>query len=689
MFASRLINILPRRRKAAAPLAAAVAAVGLFSAPAGAGPLPSLDELKSMLPGRVAGWLDDDQENQLDKLLELVKEGPAAKSDEEDDDAEPAEDATDKEQPADAKPDEKKFKSAAERIREMRQSQAEEKAKPLIAQIDFASPLMEQPVGVSLFGGGGLGLRDVLSRLEQAKNDDECQGVLLTFYYGGMMNTAQAQEVREKIFELREAGKPVFVYADSYDTGSYLVASAASDIVLMEGGEVFVPGVAVEPMFYNEALTKFGVEPNYIQIGEYKGAEEPYTRSEPSPELAQEMESLVDNMFAQIVSEIAEGRDMPEKKVTRMINAAMLPAEQAKKQGFVDHLADADGLRDLMAEVVGGDEVRLDAAYGTADQVELDPENPLPALMSMFSPPEVDATSPSVAVVYAEGVISGGEGEGGLFSSGGVGSETIRRAMRMALRDDEVKAVVIRIDSPGGSALASEAMYQAVRRVAEEKPVIISIGGMAASGGYYLAVAGDHIYADPAGIVGSIGVVGGKLVMDDLYDMIGLNTASFSRGKNANLFSETQEWDERQRDIVRRWMTQTYEQFTSRVMSTRDGKIQDIDKVARGRIFLAEQAIDLGMVDELGGIEDAIAKAAQEGGLDGEYDVITLPGPSMANPLEGLGLPLGQAEAAKLQAILSAMPPRLRQTLAFFEQTANLLADRPVIVLTPFTVRID
>ncbi len=221
------------------------------------------------------------------------------------------------------------------------------------------------------------------------------------------------------------------------------------------------------------------------------------------------------------------------------------------------------------------------------------------------------STKPTVALVFADGVIvDGGGGAGGLTGGATVGSDTIRAAMREVARDDAVKAVVIRINSPGGSALASEAMWQAVRRVAKDKPVVISVGNMAASGGYYLACAGDRIFADPSAIVGSIGVVGGKFVTKGLYDKLGLTTDGFYRGRNADMFSSDTAFSDRQRRMVRDWMTATYDQFTQRVMTTRAGKIKNIADVAQGRVFVAAQAKDLGMVDEIGGLDAAVTYAA-------------------------------------------------------------------------------
>ncbi len=270
----------------------------------------------------------------------------------------------------------------------------------------------------------------------------------------------------------------------------------------------------------------------------------------------------------------------------------------------------------------------------------------------------------------------------------------MRKAMRIATRDENVKAIVIRIDSPGGSALASEVMWQAVRHAADKKPVIISIGSMAASGGYYLASAGDKIFADPSAIVGSIGVVGGKFVFKGVYDWAGVHTESFSKGKNAGLFSSSQPWDDRQKSMVTKWMEGTYKQFTERVMKTRAGKIKDIDKVARGRIFLAKDAKALGMVDEIGGIEEALAYAAKDVGLDqGGFDVRIVPAPkSLGDLLMGGGPEAAFAFKPTIQispdSVLNAVAPAMRKSLGRELQMLQILQQRPVVLMTPYSVTI-
>jgi protease-4 len=625
---------------------------------------------------------DDGAAGRLSGILEKMR-GNAEKAPEEADEAEVAEESGERVSPADL-------------IRQMKEDQEAQEARPLVPLIDLSLPLTEKPVGFSFFGSQGLDLRTVLKQLDQAAEDGDVEAVLLTFYNGGMMNFAQAQEIRSKLDELRQAGKRTFVYADTYDTVSFLVASAATDVVLMDGGELFMPGVAIEPMFYRGTLDKLGVTPDYVQVGEYKGAEEPYTRTEPSPELTAEMEKLVGSLFDQIVKDISGSRSLAKSEVEAAINRAMTPADQAKQTGLVDHLADADALSDLIAAELGDSEVkpRIDASYGKQEGPEFDPDNPF-AILQLLKPEKVDADKPSVALVYAEGaIVNGTSGGGGGILGGGasVNTEYIRRAMRLAERDDEIEAIVLRIDSPGGSALASEAMYQAIERVAEKKPVIVSIGGIAASGGYYLAVAGDEIYADPSAIIGSIGVVGGKLVLDGLYDKVGISTTMFSEGRNAGLFSQTQPWDERQRRLVRNWMKSTYDQFTERVEEGRNGKITDVDEVARGRIFLAAQGLELGMVDKLGGLDDALARAAEKAELGEDFDVVVLPG-GQPNPFAGGGgFPLGQVKQElmvnPLAEALRVLPPSARESIERLIITSELLHDRPVILMTPFTVRV-
>ena len=407
------------------------------------------------------------------------------------------------------------------------------------------------------------------------------------------------------------------------------MASGAGTICMLPGGDMEMPGVGLEAMFAKGLLDKVGVQADYVQIGEYKGADEEYTRTGASEELRGELNKLTDSLYKEIVSGISTARHLPETQVQEAIDQAIMTGQESKDRGLVDVLVDQDGLRPLLTKALGG-EPELVADYGAAKRDQVDLSSPF-ALFSLLTKHEPASQGPAVAVIYAEGVIADGAGGNGLFSDSGVASDEMRKAFRIASRDDDIKAVVIRIDSPGGSGdwRAKRCGRTACAgRPGGEKPVIISVGTMAASGGYYLACAGDRIYADPAAIIGSIGVVGGKFVYKDLFDKLGLHTEVFDRGSNADLFSSNQPFTDRQRKMVTAWMTQTYVQFTQRVMTTRKGKIKDIDAVARGRIFCAAQAKDLGMVDQIGGLEDAIAGAADDAGLGKTgYDVRVIPAP--------------------------------------------------------------
>jgi protease-4 len=594
-----------------------------------------------------------------------------------------------------SQPSTSEFPTPAELIKRMRAQAAKKAAMTKVAYFDLNQPVVEKPADFSLFGGdSGITLRQLVSRIHMARDDKSIRAVLITLG-APQLNLSQAQEIRDALGELRKAGKKTFVYADNYDTIGYTVASGATDVCLLEGGEIMIPGIGMEAQFYKGVFDKVGVKADYVQIGEYKGAEEPYTRTEPSPELKGELNKLVDSLYEQIIDGIAQNRNLPKDAVKQMIDDTIVPAQAAKDRGFIDHLLDVDELRDLMTKELGND-VDLVYDFGRPQQEPVDFSNPFTLLASLTKKPE-PSNKPAVALIYAEGTIVDGEGEGGLLSEGGVGSAPMRRALRTAAKDDNIKAVVIRIDSPGGSALASEVMWQAARHVASKKPVIISVGSMAASGGYYLASAGDYIFADPTAIVGSIGVVGGKFVLKGLYDKIGLSSEAFHRGKNADLFSESQPFTDRQRRLVTNWMRNTYDQFTSRVMHTRKDKIKDIDQVARGRIFLAKQARELGMVDEIGGVEAAINYAAGKAKMTkGQFDVRILPAPrTLADMFAGGGgagnqtaFPFKAEVKISEDSILRALSPTMRKSLGQQLQFMQLLQDRPVVLVSPYVITV-
>jgi protease-4 len=589
-----------------------------------------------------------------------------------------------------------KYPTPNEVMARIRERQAKKDATPKVALFDLSRSITEKPADFNFFGNEDTQtLNSVLDRLRQAQTDKSVHAILVTLG-DESPSFAQAQEIRDALAKLTRAGKKTFVYADSFDTAAYTLACGASDICMLEGGDIMIPGVGMQAMFAKGLLDKIGVQADYIQIGEYKGADEEYTRTEGSAQLRGEMTKLTNAMYDEIVSGIAEHRKLKRRDVRKLINQAIIRGSEAKAQGLVDHLIDQDGLRSLIKDKIQQKEIEVVSRYGAEPRETPDFSNPF-AVFSMMAKRPLATTRPSIALVYADGMIVDGNGGDGMFGTA-VGAEDFRKAMRTAAREESIKAVVVRIDSPGGSALASEVMWQAARRAAKDKPLIISIGGMAASGGYYLASAGDTIFADPAGIVGSIGVVGGKFVIKDLFSKFGVTIESFSKGRNADLFSSAKPFDEQQRKMLTHWMQQTYEQFIERVKAGRKDKIKNIDEVARGRIFLARQAKELGMVDEIGGTSDAIAFAAGKAKLkEGEYELRILPGPRTLADYFGFEGPEARAAAREALApkitispdsILRVLSPELGKVLVRQMQAMQLLQDRPVMLVTPYHVQV-
>jgi protease-4 len=580
------------------------------------------------------------------------------------------------------------IRDLAKRIRQLN-DQPEKPAK--VACFDLATGVVEKPSDFSLLGGdaSAVTLQSLIDRLHHARDDKEVRVVLLKLGSPGT-NLSQSQEIRDALVEIRKVGKKVFVYADEYDTDTYTIATGATNICILPGGGVEIPGVSIETMYLKNLFDKLGVKADYVQIGDYKGADEEFTRTGPSPEFRGELNKLMDGLYQQVITGISVNRNLPEDQVKGILDDAILSAQSAKDRGLVDHLVDVDGLHDLIGDEMA-EPVKFAEDYDAPGKEAVDLSSPF-ALFSMFMKKPETSSKPAVAIVFVDGVIVDGGLSASLLDGETIGADTIRQAMRNIATDDSIKCVVIRINSPGGSALASEAMWQAVRRVAAKKPVVISIGNMAASGGYYLASAGDRIFADPSAIVGSIGVVGGKFVTKDLFDKLGITTESFHRGHNADLFGSDAPFTDHQRKMVKSWMTETYDQFIARVMTTRGGKIKKIEDVAQGRVFIAEQAKDIGMVDEIGGVGKAIVYAAGQAQLKPGYDVRIVPAPrTLADLLTGNGLSTAAPIQPKVEisdtSILRAMPQALRSMVGEELQILQLLQDRPVVLVAPFAVR--
>ncbi|MGO8705103.1 MAG: signal peptide peptidase SppA [Candidatus Brocadiia bacterium] len=536
--------------------------------------------------------------------------------------------------------------------------------KPKIAVIAIGNAVTERPAAFSLgqlFGGGPrtTALSQLMVTLNKAASDANISGVLLDLKALNL-SLAQAQELGGIVQKLRGGGKKVFVFAPIFTPATYILATNADAILMPEQGSVLIPGVDLGLMFFKGLLDKIGVQADVLQVGKYKGAEEPFTRTEASPEFKEQMTRIVDGLYGQMVQALAANRKLGQDKAAAAIDQAWFTGRQAKEAGLADGLLIRDELKDWLDKRFST-ETEMLADYGKEARKGLDLSNPF-AFFSILLAERAAAANkkPAIAVIYADAVIMDDLVEDNGLGGGAVTPARMRQALRKALDDAQVKAIVLRVDSPGGSAAASDEIWKMFREADRTKPVTVSMGRIAASGGYYIACSGRDISADEATLTGSIGVVGGKLVFQQLMVKIGVNMQEIARGRNAGLFSPAQPFDPDGRALVHKQMEEIYARFTDCVKSARGGKIANIDDVAQGRLFTGADALKAGLVDRIASLDQTILAAATAAGIGKDYQVLTLPEPKNFADLirEGLGQTLAPPA---MQEALAAMPAPMRQ----------------------------
>lgn len=535
-------------------------------------------------------------------------------------------------------------------------------------------------------------LRDLVESILDIAEDNQVDELLIRLKDAEFGQT-QTEELGAAIKHVREAGKKVRVFADAYGATELLLGSYADEIVAQSGGPISLPGIHMEEMFLADTLAWVGVKADYVQIGDYKGASEQMARNGPSPQWDANISQLLDSIYGNLRGTIKTGRKIDDAQLDAAMQTAwMAEADEAKKAKLIDSVIDLPGLTDHLQAAAGKKIEWLPEISPASAGASLDMSNPFAIFSLLSKKPSHDAKGPTIAILHINGpIIDGESSSGGIFGGGGgnVGSRTIRNAIEEILEQDLIKGVIVRIDSPGGSATASEIIWQGIRRIAAKKPVWTSVGGMAASGGYYCAVAGDKIYVNPSSIVGSIGVVGGRMAMDELYKKVHINVVSRSRGPAAGMFRSTSPWTDQEREMVRAKMKQTYDQFTGRVTAGRKGI--DLAKTAEGRLFTGDKAIDLKMADKVGGLEVCLADLSKELKLE-EYDVMDYPGPKSVQEIleDAFGGMSATAPHVPGQSLTEAgaMLRDLIGPQAFEQIRANLvgmmqLRNEPVVLMGP------
>lgn len=489
----------------------------------------------------------------------------------------------------------------------------------------------------SIFGAEGFPtLRKMIQTIDDATADPELDAIVLRLR-GASLSATQVEELGSAIDRCRASGKKVHIFADSYGTTELMLASRCDEVVLQSGGDVTMPGLYMEEMYMADTFNWVGIQPDFVQVGDYKGASEAMARSGPSPQWDQNINQLLDGMYGNIREQIKKGRKLDDAKLDRaMEQAIMASGDIAKSTGLVDVVLDLPTLNTHLEQAYGG-EITWENLTETDDSPSADMQNPFTLLSKLMKSPSQRPKRDTIAVLHVGGpIVDGDSTSGGFMGEESVGSYTIRRALQELEENEKIKGVVIRINSPGGSAVASESMWLGVRRVAEKKPVWVSVGSMAASGGYYVAVSGAKIYVNPSSIVGSIGVVGGKLALGGLYEKVKLNVVPRSRGPMGELLGSKRVWSEAERTLIRTRMAETYDLFTRRVTAGRNGI--DLSKTAEGRLFVGAAAINNGMADQIGGLTEATRDLASSLGLEsGHFDVLDYPAPpGLSEILEGV-----------------------------------------------------
>ena len=484
---------------------------------------------------------------------------------------------------------------------------AEKKAKPVLAVYDLEGALSESGQAessmfdLSMDASRPLTMFDLSRSLGKAAADPAVKAIVVDVDQAEL-DFSQIQELRRQFKKLREAGKDIWLYSEHLTNGTTLLGSAANHFALMPEADCSFSGIHSESMYYKGLMDKVGVRAEVIHIGDFKSYGETFYRSGPSDEAKQQQEKLIDSVFSQIVEEVAASRKLTADQVKSIIDDGALTATKAQKEGLVDELLYRTDFVKKLHETYGKD-ADFDREYQLPDLNGPEIEGMMDVLKLMFKDESgTKARKDFIAVVAMDGDISEES------------VAPVRTQILKLAKEEKAKGLVLRVNSPGGSALASEVLWEATDEwKATGKPFVVSMGGVAASGGYYISSSADRIFAEAGTITGSIGVVGMKFVIGDALDKLGVTTHTTQRGKNAGAMSMVHGYTEDEAKLVRESMLEVYGTFKKRVTDGRGKSLKgDLEPLAGGRVYSGKQALEIGLVDEIGGLPDAIAYVSKQ-----------------------------------------------------------------------------
>jgi protease-4 len=503
--------------------------------------------------------------------------------------------------------------------------------------------LVETPpndvVGQLTGGARAQTVRGYVDALRRAKDDPRIESVLImptpfqSPYWG------KVQEIRDAVLDFRKSGKRISAYLEYAGEREYYLASAAEKIYLVPTSSIDVTGMATYELFLKGTLDKLGAQADFEKIGDYKTAPNQLTQTTFTPAHREMTESLTRDMYEQLVRAIADTRKKTVEDVRALIDEGPFLARDAHRVGLVDALAYEDQLDDHGAVSKSG--TVEGESYGR----------------SRRSLPVRGAAR--IAVIYVSGIINSGESGFDPLNGDVAGSTRLVKAIRSARADDSVRAIVVRIDSPGGSSIASDVIWRELTITKNEKPsrpLVASMSDLAASGGYYVAVAAPHIVAQPATLTGSIGIYGGKFITGGTFDKLGANIESVIIGRNAGIASPDRPFTDSERQKLRLHMRDFYDGFLQKVASSRKMTVEQVDKLGQGRVWTGAQAQQNGLVDTLGGLDRAIALAKERAGISADTDVEIVSYPARRSLAEMLVEQLsGAGNDRQLEGVLTVL----------------------------------
>ena len=501
-------------------------------------------------------------------------------------------------------------------------------------------------------------LRTLVDSIDRAGSDAKVDALVLRVSMLPDAGWGKVQELRDAITRFRKSGKPAYAHLEFAGNKEYYLATACSKIYAVPNAILDVSGLRSETTFFANTLDKLGVQAQFEGVGKYKNAPNQFTQTGFTEPHREQMEALLDSVYEEYVTGIRQARNKTADETQEIIDAGPYDGESALKAGLVDELLYADQLRERLKDAESVTPGRY--TKGSSRGFGFD-------------------RRPKIALIYAVGEIVGGESQGSGLGGQVAGSDTVASALKQAREDTSVQAIVLRVDSPGGSGTASDVIWREVVLARKAKPLVVSMGDVAASGGYYIAMASDAIVAQPSTITGSIGVFGGKFTLRGLYDKIGITKEILTRGRNADLFSEYRPWTDEERAKFRTLMVSFYEEFIKKAAEGRKKSYDDVDAVAQGRVWTGNEALRHGLVDRLGGLEVAVGIAKERAKIDRGQEVNLVVMPERKGLLETI------LERQEEEVGESAMLPR---EVREFMRWARLLGDGQLAARLPFDLKI-